>query len=67
MQLLSPKILIKTLALFGVDNSPWSQTDNRKNKFLVSGEEPTDDINSSVGTTKKSLLLNLLKQKQSFA
>ena len=34
---------------FDIDNSSSSHTDNRKNNFLVLGEEPTDDINGSIG------------------
>ena len=38
---------------FGVDKSLSSHTDNEKNDFVVSSEEPTDDINDSVGTAEK--------------
>lgn len=40
---------------FGVDESLSSHTDNEKNDFVVSSEEPTDDINDSVGTARKNI------------
>ena len=38
---------------FDFDNSLSSHVDNPKNKFLVLGDRPTDDINGSNGTRKK--------------
>ena len=37
----------RNVAIFGVDNSSSSHTDNRKSNFLVLGEGPTDYINGS--------------------
>ena len=43
---------------FGVDNSPSSRFDNRKNNFLVLGEGPSNDINSSIGEAEKKFSIN---------
>ena len=53
--------------IFGVDNSSSSHTDNRKNNFLVLGEGPTDDINSSIGEAKKKFNINFSNAKKNFA
>ena len=39
----------RNIVIFHVDNSSLSHTDNRKNNFLVLGEEHTDDISGSIG------------------
>ena len=57
----------RNVVTFGVDNSPSSHSDNRKNKFLVLGEGPTSDINSSFGSPEKSIVLILVKQPSNFA
>ena len=44
--------------IFGVDNSPSSHIDNRKNNFLVLDEGPTNDINSSIGEAEKKFSIN---------
>ena len=44
--------------IFGVDNSPSSHIDNRKNNFLVLDEGPTNDINSSIGEAEKRFSIN---------
>ena len=41
-------------------------TGNRENNSLVLGEGSTDDINSSAGTAEKSLVLILVKERQTF-
>ena len=55
------------VAIFGVDNSSASHTDNQRNNFLVLGEGPTEGINNSVGAAEKNLALTLIKQIQNFA
>ena len=55
---------ITLLGTFGIDNNSSSPTDNFKNIFLVLGEEPTDDINDSVGAAEKSVVFILVKQRQ---
>ena len=40
------------VVIFGVDNSSSFHIDNAKNKCLVLGERPTDDINNSIGALK---------------
>ena len=57
----------RNVAIFGVDNSSSSHTDNRKNSFLVLGEEPTFGINRSNGAAEKKLALTLVRQTQYFA
>ena len=39
---------------------------NQNNNFSVLGEVPPDDINDSVGTAEKDLILTLLNPIQSF-
>ena len=48
------------------DNSSSSHTDNRQNDFLVLDKGPTDGINGIVGAVEEKLVLNLVKQIQSF-
>ena len=48
------------------DNSSSSHTDNPQNDFLVLDKGPTDGINGSVGAAEEKLVLNLVKQIQSF-
>ena len=43
----------RNVAVFGVDNSSSSHTDNRKNKFLVLGEGPIFVINGGTKCTRK--------------
>ena len=40
--------------IFGVGNSSSSHTDNRKNNFLVLGEDPTQGINGNTGAAEKN-------------
>ena len=57
----------RNVIIFGVDNSSSSHSDNRKNNFLILGEDPTYDINGSFGAPeKKSLVLILVKRIQNF-
>ena len=46
-----------------VDNSS-SHTNNRSINFLVLGEEPTDNINESIGATEHILMLILVKKER---
>ena len=55
----------RNVLTFGVDNSSSSQSDNRKNNFLVLDESPTYGINGSFGPREKKSVLVLLKQTQS--
>ena len=43
----------KSVAIFGVDSTSSSHTDNWKKKLLVLGEGPTDDFNDSTGAAEK--------------
>ena len=56
----------RSLTIFGVDNNSLSHTDNVKNGFLILGEGDTFGINESFGALEKSLILILVKQRQSF-
>ena len=56
----------KNVIIFGVDNSSSSHTVNQTNDFLVLGERSTYGICGSFGAPLKSLVLILVKQKQSF-
>ena len=58
--------LAGNVIIFDFDNSSSPHTDNRKNNFLLLGEGPTDDVNGSIDTENKSLVLILLKQRQDF-
>ena len=49
----------RNVAIFGVDNS--SSSHNRKNSFLVLGEEPTFGINRSNGAAEKKISINFSK------
>ena len=53
--------------IFVVDNCSSSHTDNFKNKLLGLGEGPTDEINSSIGAAKRSLVLIFVNQRQNYA
>ena len=43
----------KNVAIFGVDNSSPSTSDNQKNNFLILGKGPNSDINGSFGSPEK--------------
>ena len=51
---------------FGVENTSSRNYQNIENKFLVIGEEPTNDINDSIGETEKRLSINFTKLKGIF-
>ena len=53
--------------MFGADNSWSSLTDNHADKFLVLGAGPTNDINSSVGTTKKKIGIHFTEVNAKFS
>ena len=57
----------RDVVIFGVDNSLSFHTNNRKNKFSVLNERPTDSINNNTGASEKKLILALGKQRQNFA
>ena len=48
----------KTVIVFGVDNISPSQSDNRKNNFLILGKGPTFGINWSFGAPEKKFDFN---------
>ena len=48
--------------IFGVDDTSSSDTDNRKNNFLVLGEGPAENIYERVYTAEKKLKQTLLNQ-----
>ena len=41
--------------IFGVDNSSSSHVENRKNNFLILGEDPTYGINGSFDAPEKKV------------
>ena len=45
----------RNVILFGVNSSSSSHSDNRKNNFLVLGEDPTYGINESFGSPEKKV------------
>ena len=53
-------VLVTTLLgiVFGVDNSSSSRADNRKNKILLLGEGPANDINGSFGAAEQKFSIN---------
>ena len=53
---------VRNVIIFGVDNSSSSHSENRKNNFLILGEEgPTYGINESFGAPEKSVSINFTK------
>ena len=48
----------KNGVMFGVDNSSSSNSDNRKNNFLILGKDLTYDINGSFGSPEKKFRIN---------
>ena len=57
----------RNVAIFRVDNSSSSPTDNLKNYFLILGEGDIFGINGSFGAPEKCLVLSLVKHIQHFA
>ena len=57
---------VRTVVIFGVDNSLSSHTYNRKNIFLVLGEGPTYGINESFGPPGKKFSINVSKTNTKF-
>ena len=53
--------------IFSVDNSSSSHADNYKNNVLMLSDGDTFGIDGSFGSPEKSLVLILIKQKQTFA
>ena len=56
----------KNVVIFGVDNSSSSHVDNRKNNFIVLGEEDTFRITESFGTPGKKFSINFIKARAKF-
>ena len=54
------------VVIFGVDNNLSSDSDNRKNNFLILGEGPTFDINDSFGSLEKKFSINFIKANTKF-
>ena len=52
--------------IFGVDNSSSSNSDNRKNNFLLLGEGPTYGINGSFESSEKKISINFSKENTNF-
>ena len=48
----------RNVITFGVDNSPSSCADNRKNNFLMLSEGPTFGINGRCGSPEKKFSIN---------
>ena len=49
---------VRSVTIFGVDNSLTSHNNKRKNVFVV-GERPLDDITGSIGAAKKMFIINV--------
>ena len=56
----------RNVAIFGVDNSSSSHSDNRKNNFLVLGEGPTYGINGGFGSREKMFSIDFSKTNTKF-
>ena len=56
----------RNVTIFDVDDSSLSHTNNRKNNFLVLGEGNTLVLMEGLVHQRRSLVLILLKQRQSF-
>ena len=57
---------VRNVIIFDVDNSLSSHFDNRKNKFLILGEDPTYGINGSFGSLEKKFGINFTKGNTKF-
>ena len=57
---------VRDVVIFGVDNSPSSHADNRKNNVLVIGEGDTFGINGSFGAPEKKFSINFSKADTKF-
>ena len=53
--------------IFGVDDTSSSDTDNRKNNFLVLGEGPAENIYERVYTAEKKIKTNFTKSSKTFS
>ena len=56
----------RNVIIFGADNSSSSHSDNRKNNFLVLGENRTYGINGSFGSPEKKFNINFTKANTKF-
>ena len=54
------------IAIFGVDNTSSSHTDNEKNNILVLIEKPTCKINGKFGIVDKKININFGKTNAEF-
>ena len=58
--------ITRNFTIFGVDNSSSSQSNNRKNNFLILGESPTYGINGTFGSPEKKFNINFTKENTKF-
>ena len=56
----------RNAAIFDVDNSSSSHTDNRTNEFLVLDERGTFGVTGSFGAPEKTFSINFNKAKTAF-
>ena len=56
----------RNVIIFGVDNSSLSHSDNRKNNFLIFGEDPYYGITGNFGSPEKKLSIDFTKAKTTF-
>ena len=57
---------VRNVIIFGVDNSSSSHADNRKNNFLILGEDSTHGINGRFGSTEKKFNINFTEANTKF-
>lgn len=60
------KDFAKNVAIFGVDKTLSSHTDNQRNNFLLIGEVPTDGVNDSTDAAEKRFSIIFSKAKTKF-
>ena len=58
--------LARNVIIFGLDNSSSSNSDNRKNNFLILGEGPTFGINRIFGSPEKKFDISFSKANTKF-
>ena len=56
----------RNVIIFGVDNGSSSHDENRKNNFLVLGEDPTFGINGNFDSPEKTFSINFSKANTKF-
>ena len=57
---------VRNIIIFGDDNSSSSHIDNPKNKFILSGEGPSEGINGGVSAAEKKISINFSKANTKF-